>query len=95
MPTLITSPNDTVVNASETALFRCSGEGNPQPDVAWWRVRNGILQALETDGRIIVGEEYLTIVSAVPDDSGQYFCVINSSLGMERSTNVFLNVWSE
>ena len=79
----------------EAAIFSCSGDGSPAPIVRWWMFQNDVPIPVETDGRIIVSPQYLTITAAAKVDSGKYFCALNSSAGITQSTEVFLNVWSE
>lgn len=94
-PTFVHRPSSVRVNVSDPAVFHCSGEGNPQPMLQWWTVRDGWPIALETTGRIIISDEYLTIVRTVRSDSGVYFCTLNSSVDVAMSNMVFLTVWGK
>lgn len=94
-PLLKHSPKDFTVNVNNSAKFRCEGMGNPLPVVSWWTIRSGWPFELFTDGRIIVGNEYLVIFNAQSSDAGVYFCVLNSSVGLTMSELVHLTVWSK
>ena len=94
-PFFKTRPSNVRVNEGQTARFHCSGMGNPIPTLSWWTIRNGWPFELFTDGRIIISDEYLVIVNSVKSDAGVYYCMLNSSIGRNRSNEVHLDVWSK
>lgn len=80
-PEVNVSPANQTVTENQTAIFYCSGSGNPKPVVTWRKV-NGTLgkDALSTnDGK-------LEIPNSSYNDTGKYVCKAISGLGQDQKT---------
>ena len=92
-PSFIHRPSDVTVDVGQPATFHCEGQGHPTPLLMWWTVRNDWPIPLETTGRVIISNDYLTIVKTVKSDAGVYFCTLNSTVATVMSNMVFLTVY--
>ena len=76
-PSLLQPPVETTINASLTAILKCTAAGNPPPKVTWFKV-NSTLPV----GRHVVKSSGALIVQDVrPEDEGQYTCKAENLLG--------------
>ena len=77
---------DLQVQETWTAVFQCSGGGNPLPTVQWWKIRTDDQTIrLSANPHVVISDEFLALVSVRSSNAGQYFCTINSPLGMRES----------
>ena len=76
-PTLLQRPVETTVNESQTAILKCTADGNPTPVVTWSKM-NSSLPA----GRHVVESSGALIATNVrPGDEGVYSCSAENLLG--------------
>ena len=64
------------VNESSPASFHCNASGDPKPSVTWFK--DG--RELAMSGRVVIGQDSLTIVNTVASDTGQYSCNVSNGL---------------
>ena len=81
-PSLLQHPVHTTVNESQTAILKCTADGNPPPKVTWSKL-NSLLpvgrHAVESSGALIVND-------VRPDDDGVYSCRAENLLGSVNTT---------
>ena len=76
-PSLLQRPGDTTVNESNTAILKCTADGNPSPKVTWTRLSSSL-----PVGRHVVESSGALIVRDVrPEDDGVYSCRAENLLG--------------
>ena len=81
-PSLLQSPVKTTVNESQTAILKCTVDGNPPPQVTWSKL-NSSLPA----GRHVVESSGALVVKDVgPGDDGVYSCRAENLLGSSNAT---------
>ena len=89
----LTPVDNTTVVATNQLTLNCSFEGNPPPSVSW--VHNGSmvdtsdpnLSETLTEGYSLLDVTFIDI-----NDTGEYVCVVNNSIGMNQSESVFFTV---
>ena len=81
-PSLLRHPVHTTVNESQTAILKCTVDGNPPPKVTWSKL-NSLLpvgrHVVESSGALIVKD-------ARPGDDGVYSCRAENLLGSVKAT---------
>ena len=76
-PTLLQSPVGMTVNKSQTAILKCTADGNPSPRVTWSKLNSSL-----PVGRHVVESSGALIVKDVrPGDDGVYSCRAKNLLG--------------
>ena len=81
-PSLLQHPVHTTVNESQTAILKCTPDGNPPPKVTWSK-----LNSLLPVGRHVVESSGALIVKDVrPEDDGVYSCRAENLLGGVNAT---------
>ena len=76
-PSLLQHPVGMTVNESQTAILKCTADGNPSPKVTWSRLNSSL-----TNGRHVVESSGALIVKDVrPGDEGVYSCRAENLLG--------------
>ncbi|KAG8273499.1 hypothetical protein J6590_019209 [Homalodisca vitripennis] len=75
-PVLTKKPKSQVLPTAKTIRFQCEAEGNPIPQVVWYK--NGY--KLHINGRIKLRDE-LVLSNTVSNDSGVYQCIATNSVG--------------
>ena len=81
-PSLVQRPVGTRANESQTAILKCTADGNPPPKVTWSKL-NSSLPA----GRHVVEPSGALIVKDVrPGDDGVYSCRAENLLGSVNAT---------
>jgi len=81
-PSLLQSPVGTTVNESQTAILKCTADGNPPPQVAWSKLNSSL-----PVGRHVVESSGALIVKDVkPRDDGVYSCSAENLLGSVNAT---------
>ena len=81
-PSLVKRPVGTTANESETAILKCTADGNPPPKVTWSKL-NSPLPA----GRHVIEPSGALIVKDVrPGDDGVYSCRAENLLGSVNAT---------
>ena len=81
-PSLLQSPAGTTVNESQTAILKCTADGNPSPQVTWSKLNSSL-----PVGRHVVESSGALIVKDVrPGDDGVYDCRAENLLGSVNAT---------
>ena len=81
-PTLLQRPVGMTVNESQTAILKCTVDGNPSPKVTWSK-----LNSLLPVGRHMVESSGALIVKDVrPGDDGVYSCRAENLLGQVNAS---------
>ena len=76
-PSLLQRPVETTVNESQTAILKCTAQGNPAPLVRWSKINSSL-----PVGRHVVESSGALIVKNVrPGDEGVYRCRAENLLG--------------
>ena len=76
-PSLLQSPVKTTVNQSQKAIFKCSADGYPTPQVTWSKLNSRLPM-----GRHVVESSGALILKDVrPGDEGVYSCKAKNLLG--------------
>ena len=81
-PSLLPSPIKTTVNESQTAILKCTADGNPPPRVTWSKLNSWL-----PVGRHVVESSGALVVKDVrPGDDGVYSCRARNLLGSVNAT---------
>ncbi|XP_066299583.1 uncharacterized protein [Branchiostoma lanceolatum] len=93
---IINVSRDVVVDASSSATFYCYAEGNPPPNISWFRViaphravvskQKKLIQELESKSAV------LKLNNVRINDSGEYICTTSNGMGGEDYMSVRLSV---
>jgi len=81
-PSLLQPPVRTTVNESQTAILKCTADGNPPPQVAWSKLNSSLpvgRHVAESSGALIVKD-------VRPEDDGVYSCRAKNLLGSVNAT---------
>lgn len=82
----------TVTSMNETLELFCEGTGFPVPEILWFRLESSAETMIDSDANgavtisFVTSSEDLTIISILTiaspsiSDSGEYFCVLSSSV---------------
>lgn len=91
-PELTLRPNDVEVTFGSTAYFTCRAEGDPQPEITWYRNSEEIKSNVVNEkGRYsILDDGTLMIENAQDADKGVYECVARNQLGEAKAKAVEL-----
>ena len=76
-PSLLQSPVETTVNQSQTAILKCSTDGNPTPHITWSKMNSRLSvgrHKVESSGALI-------LKNVRPEDEGVYSCEAKNLLG--------------
>ena len=76
-PSLVSAPASLTVNETQTAKLICSANGNPPPNVTWYKVNSSLPVGRHqfTSGGVLVVKNVTSV------DDGVYECVAGSILG--------------
>jgi len=92
-PRIVEHPTDTAVELHEPATLNCKSEGQPQPDIRWYRdgrpvdAASSVRKALLPDGSLL----FLEASQGKRDsDSGTYWCIASNAFGeaISRKANL-------
>ena len=75
-PSLLQLPVETIVNESQTAILKCVADGNPTPQVTWYK-----LNSLLPVRRFRVSSTAMIVKDVRPEDDGVYRCRAENLLG--------------
>ena len=76
-PSLVQPLSAMTVNESQTAILKCTVEGNPSPQVSWSKV-NG---SLPVGRHVVASSDTLLLNNVRSDDDGVYTCRAENLLG--------------
>ena len=76
-PSLLQQPVETTVNESQTAILKCTANGNPPPKVTWYKANS----SLPVGRHVVESSGALTLQDVRPGDEGQYTCKAENLLG--------------
>jgi len=81
-PSLLQSPAGMTVNESQTAILKCTSDGNPRPKVTWSKLDSSL-----PVGRHVVEPSGALIVKDIrPGDDGVYSCRVENLLGQVNAS---------
>ena len=81
-PSLLQRPVETTVNESQSAILKCTADGNPPPQITWSKLNSSL-----PVGRHVVESSGALIVKAVrPGDDGIFSCRAENLLGSVNTT---------
>ena len=81
-PSLVQRPVGTTANLSQTAMLKCTADGNPPPKVTWSKLNSSLpagRHVIEPSGGLIVKD-------VRPGDDGVYRCRAENLLGSVNAT---------
>ncbi|XP_055338080.1 LOW QUALITY PROTEIN: titin-like [Paramacrobiotus metropolitanus] len=90
-PQVVQSPENVTVYEGESATFRASIVGTPQPEVRWFKGHNVIKNSKYFRTFVSGNVCTLVITEAFHEDEGEYRCVARSPAG-ETTCSAFLKV---
>ena len=76
-PSLLQYPAGTTVNESQTAILKCTVDGNPHPLVTWSKLNS----LLPVGRHVVESSGALTLKDVRPADNGVYSCRVENLLG--------------
>ena len=76
-PSLLQPPVETTINASLTAILKCTAAGNPPPKVTWFKVNS----TLPVGRHVVESSGALILQDIRPEDEGQYTCKAENLMG--------------
>ena len=84
-PEITAQPQNMTLTERENVTLSCNATGNPAPSISWTKdgsAANSLRISLSLDNK------QLTITNVSRDDSGDYRCVANNSIGAAVTSNV-------
>ena len=84
-PKITAQPQNKTVTERENVTLSCNASGNPTPSISWTKdgtALNSPRISLSSDNK------QLTITNVNRDDSGDYRCVANNSVGAAATSDV-------
>ena len=81
-PSLLQPPVETKVNESQTAILKCTADGNPSPKVTWSKLNS----SLPVGRHVVESSGALTVKDVRPGDEGDYSCSAENLLGSVNAT---------
>ena len=76
-PSLLQRPVGVTVNESQTAILKCTTDGNPIPKVTWSKLNS----SLPVGRHVVVSSGALIVKDVRPGDDGVYSCRAENLLG--------------
>ena len=76
-PSLLQRPVETTVNESQTAILKCTADGNPTPQVTWSKMNS----SLPVGRHLVESSGALVLKDVRPGDEGLYNCRAENLLG--------------
>ena len=76
-PSLLQRPVETIVNESQTAILKCTADGNPTPRVTWSKMNS----SLPVGRHVVESSGALVLKDVRPGDEGLYNCGAENLLG--------------
>ena len=81
-PSLLQRPVEMTVNESQTAILKCTVDGNPSPKVTWSRLN----LSLPVGRHVVESTGALTVKEVKPEDEGVYSCRAENLLGQVNAS---------
>ena len=81
-PSLLQRPAETTVNESQTAILKCTADGNPSPQVTWSKLSS----SLPVGRHVVESSGALNVKDVRPGDEGDYSCTAENLLGSVNAT---------
>ena len=81
-PSLLQAPVETTVNESQTAIFKCTADGNPPAHVTWSKQNS----SLPVGRHVVESSGALILHDVRPGDEGFYSCRAENVLGSVNAT---------
>ena len=81
-PSLLQRPVEMIVNESQTAILKCTVDGNPTPKVTWSKLNSSLpvgRQVVDSSGALIVRD-------VRPGDEGVFSCKAENLLGQVNTS---------
>ena len=85
-------PQDITTIEDVNVTFTCNATGNPPPKISWTANASPINARHNWKFTFSVNNTQLTVTNVNRNDSGEYRCVANNSLGNATSDAAYLNV---
>ena len=79
---LLQRPLETTVNESQTAILKCTADGNPIPLVTWSKINC----SLPVGRHVVESSGALIVKNVTPKDKGVYSCKAENLLGRVNTT---------
>ncbi|XP_078367563.1 roundabout homolog 3-like [Oculina patagonica] len=81
-PSLLQRPVGITVNESQTAILKCTADGNPSPKVTWSKLNS----SLPVDRHVVVSSGALIVKDVRVGDDGVYSCQAENLLGQVNAS---------
>ena len=81
-PSLLQPPVKTTVNESQTAILKCTADGNPLPQVTW----SNLNSSLPVGRHVVESSGTLIVKNVRPGDDGVYSCRAKNLLESVNAT---------
>jgi hypothetical protein len=99
-PVILEHPLDTIIPKGEPVTLNCNAEGNPRPQILWYKDGEPVSTAREESNshRVLLPDGALFFLrvhsgkSGKTPDSGTYWCVARNEHGKTRSRNATLRI---
>ena len=82
-PSLLQRPLGMTVNESQTAILKCTADGNPRPRVTWSKLNS----SLPVGRHVIDSSGALVVKDVRPGDDGVYTCKAENLLGQVNASS--------
>lgn len=89
-PHITSEPTDVEISFGNTAYFRCSAEGSPDPEILW--MHNNEIVDPRQGRHSILEDGTLMIQNAQDDDMGTYECIARNDAGEAKTDTVQLRM---
>ena len=81
-PSLLQRPVGMTVNESQTAILKCTADGNPNPKVTWSKLNS----SLPVGRHVVKSSGALILKDVTPGEDGVYVCRAENLLGHENGS---------
>ena len=83
-PKITSQPQNKTLTERENVTLSCNATGNPTPSITWTKDGSAVNHPRIS---LSLGNKQLTITNVIRDDSGDYQCVANNSIGAAVTSN--------